>query len=155
MTDDEIKVLWRLEQDEDKWPPYPVESIWCEQIAPGQFRLLNVPYFAHGVAWGDVVTAVEEDGGLWFESVIRRSGFATLHAYCSEPTQQAGLREWLQARGCIVETAFDGKYWALGIPPAVPKLEWESFLTGLAREDGTGLEFDVACPDGDAQDGMA
>ncbi|MBB3192643.1 DUF4265 domain-containing protein [Roseateles terrae] len=149
MTDDEIKVLWRLEQDEDEWPPYPVESIWCKQIATGRFKLLNVPYFAHGVAWGDVVTAVEDGGGLWFEAVIQRSGFVTLHAYCKEPAQQLALRDWLKARDCIVETAFDGKYWALGIPPAVPRDEWEGFLTRLAREDGTGLEFDVASAPGD------
>lgn len=144
MQSDDIKVLWRLEQDEDEWPPYPVESIWCSEVSPGHYKLLNVPYFAQGVAWGDVVTATEKDGGLWFASVASRSGYSTVHAFCADPGFQEQLRAWAREQRCVVETAYDQKYWALGIPPEVPVAQWHGFLQGLAPQEGEGLEFDVA-----------
>lgn len=143
----EFKVLWHLEQDEDEWPPYPVESIWCSEVAPGHYKLLNVPYFAQGVAWGDVVTVkpaeaeAQTDGGLWFAAVVSRSGYSTVHAFCADPALQEQLRVWADQHQCVVETAYDGKYWAIGIPPRIPVEQWHGFLTSLEVH---GLEFDVA-----------
>ncbi|ALV06452.1 DUF4265 domain-containing protein [Roseateles depolymerans] len=136
-----FKVLWHLEQDEDEWPPYPVESIWCSEVATGHFKLLNVPYFAHGVAWGDVVTVTEKDDGRWFAAVVVRSGYSTVHAFCADPATQEKLRAWAEQLQCVVETAYGGKYWAIGIPPEVPIAQWQGFLTSLEAD---GLEYDVA-----------
>jgi Domain of unknown function (DUF4265) len=141
----EFKVRWPLEQDEDEWPPYPVESIWCAQVEGNHFRLINVPYFAKDVAWGDVVSAKGDDELWWFERVVQRSGYATVHisSFDAEKTQR--LLDWCKANAGILETAFNGKYFALGIPPAVAQADWMAFLQGLESSGENAFEFEVAC----------
>lgn len=69
--------------DAKDWHGHGSESVWIEPLADtseeGVFRLLNTPYFARGLSWGDVVRAVPSDDGLRFEfkEVVSRSGHST------------------------------------------------------------------------------
>jgi hypothetical protein len=72
MEPGQAKVLFRLEKDEDGYPPEEVESLWGFLRKDG-IELDNIPFFAKGVALGDVVAARKApDGALEFQSVVRR-----------------------------------------------------------------------------------
>lgn len=144
MHEEQTKVHWELEQDEDDWPPFAVETIWCAEVIPHMFRLLNVPYFAKGISWGDVVKVKEMDGNLWYESVEHRSDYSTIHIFCFDDEKLEKLKIWARENDCVLEAAFKRKYFALGIPSCVPKEKWLVFLKNLESLDEDGFEFDVA-----------
>lgn len=69
---------FRLEIEDD-WPPASVESLWAVEQGDGTARLDNVPWFARGMACGDVVaTASDEEGVQWAGEVVRRSENCTI-----------------------------------------------------------------------------
>src|SRR5690349_21666617 len=72
---DLVKVHFRLEQDEDGYPPAGVESVWAQKGAKeNEYIIDNVPFFARDATLGDTVTVREEEGRLWFERIVHRSG---------------------------------------------------------------------------------
>ena len=50
------KIEFRLEV-EDGFPPISVESLNARPIEDDRFEILNTPFFAESVAYGDVVVA--------------------------------------------------------------------------------------------------
>lgn len=39
-----IKVLFHLEQDEDGYPPFSIEGLWCKKTGNGTYIVDNVPF---------------------------------------------------------------------------------------------------------------
>ncbi|MEU1503299.1 DUF4265 domain-containing protein [Streptomyces sp. NPDC005732] len=64
ISDDHVKVHFRMEIDEDGWPPASVESLWAVDLGDGRVRLDNTPWFVRGVASGDVIRVQPDDDGL-------------------------------------------------------------------------------------------
>jgi hypothetical protein len=59
-----VKVVFELEQDEDNWPPVSAESAWATPLGSDEYRLENVPWFARGYAFGDIVAAEPDVDGI-------------------------------------------------------------------------------------------
>ncbi|MFC9157849.1 DUF4265 domain-containing protein [Streptomyces bauhiniae] len=55
ISENYVKVHFRLEVDEDGWPPASVESLWAVDLGDGTVRLDNTPWFVRGVASGDII----------------------------------------------------------------------------------------------------
>lgn len=80
MTEAElVKVVFRLEPDDDGWPPTSNEGVWAEPLGNGRYRLDNTPWFVTGVAADDIVAARPEgDGTLWVDGVVQWGGHLTI-----------------------------------------------------------------------------
>lgn len=128
MSADRVKVLFRLQKDEDGYPPIEVESLWGIRRSEG-IELDNVPFFAKGVALGDIVkTTTAGDGALEFESVVRRGGHSTyrillLKKYPDDPRR---TMDELIAKGLSVEE--DAGLLAVDLPPEIPLGPIRDFL---------------------------
>jgi hypothetical protein len=61
---DHVKVHFRMDIDEQGWPPASVESMWAVDLGDGTVRLDNTPWFVRGVACGDIIAAQPDDDGL-------------------------------------------------------------------------------------------
>lgn len=74
------QVYVRLERDEDGYPPVDLERLWAERLTRDRYRLNNIPFYARGLAAGDVVLAAIEDGGtrLFISDVAVWSGNGTI-----------------------------------------------------------------------------
>jgi hypothetical protein len=119
MSTDRVKVLFRLEKDEDGYPPVEVESLWGIRRYDG-IELDNIPFFAKDVALGDIVTTTTAgDGALEFESVIRRGGHSTFRILLLQEQGDDPRRtmDELIARGLSVEE--DAGLLAVDVPPGV------------------------------------
>jgi Domain of unknown function (DUF4265) len=119
MPADRVKVLFRLEKDEDGYPPVEVESLWGLRRGEG-IELDNIPFFAKGVAVGDIVkTTRGSDGALEFESVVRRGGHSTYRILLIEkqPDDPRRTMEELITKGLSVEE--DAGLLAVDVPPEI------------------------------------
>lgn len=72
MNGEEVKVAFSLKQDEDQWPPFTVESLWCGDIGENKYIVNNVPFYIQGVSYGDVITV---------KKLARKFGSTTLLAF--------------------------------------------------------------------------
>jgi hypothetical protein len=74
-----VKVQFRLETDQDGWPPASVESMWAVDLGDGTVRLDNTPWFVRGVASGDIIRAeVDDEGVHWAGETVRASENCTI-----------------------------------------------------------------------------
>ncbi|KFA89393.1 DUF4265 domain-containing protein [Archangium violaceum] len=139
-----VKVFFELEQDEDGYPPVTCESMWATPVGNGLYRLGNIPFFASGVAYEDVVSAVRRDDGTrGFVEVVRPSGHSTLRVIVYEASEVPALRQELEALGCDTELSHIPNLMAVDVPPAVPLDSVRSLLeTGTASER---WEYEEAC----------
>lgn len=79
LDENHVKVHFRLETDEDGWPPVGVESLWALDLGDGTVRLDNTPWFARGVASDDVLRVERDEEGLrWAGETVRASGNCTI-----------------------------------------------------------------------------
>ncbi len=114
-----VKVFFELQQDEDGYPPVTCESLWATPVGNGLYRFDNIPFFARGVAYEDVVSAVRRDA------------------------KAPELRRELEALGCDTEQSHIPNLFAVDVPPSVSLEEVRRLLeTGDASEH---WEYEEAC----------
>ena len=60
-----------LVQDEDGYPPVDHGDVVGVLLEDGNYRLDNIPFYAHGVSSGDIIEAKEESEQLTFKGLVR------------------------------------------------------------------------------------
>lgn len=102
------KVLFEL--GENTWHGYSTETLWAERVGPGLFRLANVPFYAKGVSYDDVVAATDDGPRIVFRSVQQPSGHSTYRLITKGGVQTPRFQlRWrpLERLGCTYEFADD------------------------------------------------
>src|SRR5579871_3407697 len=117
---DGVKVLFRLEKDGDGYPPAEVEALWANP-RDGGYEIDNIPFYAKGIALGDVV-AVEktDDDELEFKNVLHRGGHSTYRVWLRDrrPDDPQFTRDQLRNLGLLVESDLTFLL-AVDVPPNV------------------------------------
>ncbi|HRW19545.1 MAG TPA: DUF4265 domain-containing protein [Dermatophilaceae bacterium] len=76
---DYVRVRVATPDDGSGWPPVASEGLWALDFGTGRYQIANAPYFADGLALGDVVEATADaDGVLWAGERVHPSGHQTL-----------------------------------------------------------------------------
>jgi hypothetical protein len=145
MTDvgERRKINFRLEKDEDGYPPFDREGIWAEPAGAGAWRLDNIPFFAYDVSNRDVVAARESGDELVFERVLERGGHSTLRIIFEDLDTVNPVRAALKQMGCSTEGAHTKRLVAVDIGPDVSLDEVRAYLESEGAR--TGLEYEDAC----------
>jgi hypothetical protein len=104
----------------DAWHGYGAEWLW---VAPtgGGYELRNIPFYAEGISFGDVVRGRHREGALEFTGIARHGGHSTYRIVVHSPFIQEDLDSWLAplaTLGCEFERATE-HLWAIDVPPAV------------------------------------
>ena len=124
------KILFYMDRDEDGYPPFEVESLWATCRDNG-YELANIPFYAKGVALGDIVSAEPaEDGGLHFDRVVKRGGHSTHRIWLLQDQSSAAVQwaaDFLVGHGLSVEGDIPGLL-AVDIPPTVSLESAEALL---------------------------
>jgi hypothetical protein len=113
-----VKVIVLLEQDNADYPPVDYEELWTTPLGEGLFRVENIPFFARGIARGDIVSAGVEDEDLIFQEVAEQSGHSTIRLIVYNEHAVPAIVERFLNQGCDAETTFT-KLVALDVPPEV------------------------------------
>lgn len=142
------KILFYLDRDEHGYPPVEVESVWALPRQEG-YELDNIPFYAKGVALGDIVSAeTEDDGALVYRRVVSRGGHSTYRICLLSPgpDDPQGTTDYLRERGLGVELDLPGLL-AIDVPPDVSLEDAEAVL--FEGVDSGRWELQEGCRAGD------
>lgn len=139
-----VKVVVALERDEEDYPPADHENLWAEAVGGGVFRIDNIPFFAQGIAVGDLVSAEPgEHGLLRVQQVVQPSGHSTFRVIIYDKAEVPAVREFFLRMGCASELSHIPGLIAIDAPPSVSLDALRKFLdSGL--ESGQ-WDFEEAC----------
>ncbi len=142
-SEQHVKLIVALEQDEDGYPPAGAESLWTVEVEPGLFKVDNVPFFALGIAVGDIVSATHDAEGYHFKEVVRPSGHSTFRVVVFDASEVPALRTLLTKMGCSTELSHLPRLIAVDVPPSVSLDELRQFLdSGRVQER---WDYEEAC----------
>jgi hypothetical protein len=113
------KIAFELVQDEDGYPPLSIETVWAYKEGDF-FRLDNIPFFARGVAPGDLVSALHQDGIFVFQEVVAPSTSSVIRIYVSNVNDVEEARNEFRALGCESELSDIPKLFAVEVPGDIP-----------------------------------
>lgn len=135
---DGVKVLFEVDDGEGG---VFIESLWAV-AEDGGYRIDDVPFFARGFAWGDVV-AVERDpdGGRRCTKLVAPSGHSTIRLAIANAGDIQRVRQELRLLGCDSELGF-GRV-AVDVPPNVPYPRVREYLD--ARFAEKLLDYEEGC----------
>lgn len=137
-----VKVIVLLEQEEEGYPPVDYEELWTTPLGEGLYRIENIPFFARGIARGDIVSAVAEEEALRFQEVVEPSGHSTIRLVVHDEAAVPSAVEHFESLGCESETLFT-KLVALDVPPSVSLEELREKLDlGLTQSQ---WDYEEAC----------
>ncbi len=123
-----------IELGSESWHGHATESLWAESTAGG-FVLRNVPFFAYGCSYGDVVAAEESDEGTWLVTgTVRRSGHSTYRIFVKKEAALPHAWGRLASLGCTYERATEHLY-AIDVPA---NSDVDSVYDVLEREKAKG-----------------
>jgi hypothetical protein len=91
--DERVRVLFRLDRDEDGWPPIGTERLWAAPLAGDVARVDNVPFFVRNLAWGDHVRTKVHNGAIWAVERLKWSGRCTIRVIPHVKGPLAGSRQ--------------------------------------------------------------
>jgi hypothetical protein len=99
------------------WHGYETESLWSE--IDGNFnRIINIPFYAKGISYGDIVTVRNEKDLKVIENVVKKSGHSTYRIFSltSEGDKLDFYWKLLEELGCSYEQATTNLF-AVDVPP--------------------------------------
>jgi hypothetical protein len=95
-----VELLFQLPQDDDGWPPVPVEGLWCEPLN-GDYRLQTCPLFVKRLSVGDVIAVeMNENGDVQDFTVIEPSNNTTVWVMFWNGSILEGVLDQLRSIEC-------------------------------------------------------
>lgn len=119
-----------------------IETIWAIPQGEG-FKLDNIPFYAKGVALGDVVSAKEVDGCLYVDELLKPSGHSTVRLWFADEKDVQAVRAELKAMGCDSEISDQPRLVAVDIPSNVRYEKIREYLD--AGESYGKWDYQEAC----------
>lgn len=113
------------------------ESMWAKAIEGDLYAIRNLPFFAFGLNFGDIVLAPEIAGVREVQTVVRPSGHRTLRLVFGEQVTQAEQRLYLDALQKLGGTYERGtkRLVAIDVPPDA---DFDPMLVTLDRCEAAG-----------------
>src|SRR4028119_564720 len=103
MSDEYVRVLFKLEKDEEDHPPVDYERLWAKRLEEGLYEIDNIPFFVSDISVGDVVSTRAGEGEAVFCELVRESGNSTLRVIVFDEVRVQDVRHRLQELGCSTE----------------------------------------------------
>jgi Domain of unknown function (DUF4265) len=115
----QAKMLFRLDRDDEGYPPVDIERLWCEEIGAGEFTLDNIPFFTRQATLGDVVEGQRLGDEIFYLSTLERSQNSLLRVVFFDGRDPSALRAELAKLGCSSEQSHLQSLIAVNVPPSV------------------------------------
>ena len=112
------KIHFKLEKDEDGYPPDEWESVWAIEEETGRYKVDSIPFFIKGLSTDDVISASTVDGELHFKEIVRPSGNSILRVVVYDASVEQ-LRHDLQQLNCETELCNIPGFFSVEVPASV------------------------------------
>jgi hypothetical protein len=139
-TDNLTKIVVPLEKDEDGYPPADYENLWVTFAGGGHYKVVNIPFFATGIALGDIVEAQPEQGLLRFRRVVHPSGHSTIRVIVYDKGEVASVRDFFKGMGCSIEQSHIPGLITLDVPPSISLAQVQQALAVGESQERWGYE---------------
>ncbi|MFE1953685.1 DUF4265 domain-containing protein [Streptomyces sp. NPDC059524] len=94
ISGEHVKVHFRMDVDEDGWPPVSVESLWAVDLGDGTVRLDNTPWFVRGVSSDDIIRVdLDGEGVRWAGETVESAEHCTIRLIVLKDSGSAAARE--------------------------------------------------------------
>lgn len=122
---------------------YKWEQIWARQLEENLFEICCIPFFAYGLALGDLVdTTTQDDKEYSINKVLKKSGHTTYRIWFTDIKEWDLITGHIINMGCLVEKRWDkSKLIAVDAPDSEIQEELESYLT--VRESLGGVKCEI------------
>ena len=132
-----------MEQDEDGYPPFSIEGLWCKKTGNGTYIVDNVPFYTYGISLGDEICVTKENGEYLFQSIVNPSGNSTLRVHFNDKRIQI-VKAKLLDMGCKVEISNLPSFISINVPSEVSLKGVEDVLSNMEKEyESLGYEHGV------------
>jgi len=132
------ELLFSLEQDEDDWPPFAVEGIWC-QPSDGLYRVKTCPLFVKGLSVDDAIRVKQDDhGDVRSFSVIAPSGNSTIWLIFWDRSAIDVTLQQMRLTGCQTTGPLEGmeaKLCSINVPANIDFAEVDALLKPLEASE--------------------
>jgi hypothetical protein len=135
-----VKVFFRVEQQEDGYPPVAEESLWSVPKAAGVFQVDNVPFYARDISMGDEIAAELKDGVLRFSNMLRPSKNTTVRIFAREKSSEPMIVPRMRSFGGVTEKMEGSNLVAVSFPPSADLAGALAFLD--SESDAGRLAFE-------------
>jgi hypothetical protein len=122
------KVMFRLQKDADGYPPDEWESLWAYEVESGLYSIDNVPFFARGVSWGDVVSVERHGDELHFKEVVRPSRHSVIRVIVYDTSKVGEMHDKLKKMKCDTEQSHLPSLLTVDCPPTSDLRKIRAFL---------------------------
>ncbi|MBE7699967.1 DUF4265 domain-containing protein [Oerskovia sp. Sa1BUA8] len=120
-----------------------VERLWAEKSGRLEMRVLNVPFYVRGIAFGDVVRVRpdHERREFVFEELLAESGNSTMRIILRGAQPEGEVGAMLRAADCGWEVGPQGIFlWAIDVPAHVNYASVRADLLKMADAGTINLE---------------
>jgi glutamate mutase epsilon subunit len=107
-----------------------IERVWAEKNGEN-YRIVNVPFFASNIAYGDIVSVEDDNGMLYFDELIEPSGHSTIQMIVYDKRNVEEIGKQLVDLGCDWEGSHLEGYISVDVPVMVSYSPVKKYL-----EDG-------------------
>jgi hypothetical protein len=118
------------------------ESVWAEKVGDN-YKILNVPFFAPNIAYGDIVKVETDDGVLYFDELLEESGHSTIQMIIFDKANQSEIEKNLIKLGCDWESSHIKNYISVDIPPTISYTAVKKYLNNGRLENR--FDYKEAC----------
>jgi hypothetical protein len=126
-------------QDVDE---YKIESVWASKLGD-YYRIENIPFFAKNIAFGDIVSVEDDNGALYFDSLIEASGHSVVRIIMFDENDFSDVTKSIEAMGCSWEGSHIKTLISVDIPPEISYNKVKAYLE-TDRSKGR-FDYQEAC----------
>jgi Domain of unknown function (DUF4265) len=125
----------RIAQKNILFPPVDDEFLWAEeQEEPGLCKVINIPYFAPGISYGDTIAASERNGRTYFDEIVSFSNHSRLGIVIRKHKLIGKISGQLEQLGCSTEHNYIKGVVSVDVPGEIDYLPIFELLSGYRDE---------------------
>ncbi|NVJ92872.1 MAG: DUF4265 domain-containing protein, partial [Methylocystaceae bacterium] len=102
------------------------EDVWVSNCG-ANYKVENIPFFAHNIAYGDVISVETEGNKLFFLDLIKTSEHSTIQIVFFDVDAVNQLTSFVESINCSWEGIHE-KYISIDVPPEVDYVKLKGFL---------------------------
>lgn len=111
-----FKVYFKLEIDNDGYPPVSEESIWAKEISGNLCEIDNIPFYAKGISYKDIICVERGENNNYYKSLYKSSGNSTIRIIFFNSKKIDCIINKLEKSGCTWEQGETKDFFSINIP---------------------------------------